>query len=256
MRCSLITLIFLSFLFVPAKLPADDDATAAAAKTARQEATPIERVAVWLKQFEHKRTGDLPATFSVRIAFDGRLVRETAAGTYVYRPREVYEFTPKEVRRLCIRATGLDKPRAPKYRRDAKGNIAYEVAARKPFTKIDKVCRILMALKYLELIYPDEHDEGENLDFMQVMTDSGLRPIGEASIRVSAAGAEVESNNCCVGVFFATSAQSIRFAALYHTLRRLARSELGLSGGDWDDALDIIDADGSIKPAAGVFRAK
>ena len=47
-----------------------------------------------------------------------------------------------------------------------------------------------------------------------------------------------------------------RFAALYHTLRRLARSELGLSGGDWDDALDIIDADGSIKPAAGVFRAK
>jgi hypothetical protein len=87
------------------------------------------------------------------------------------------------------------------------------------------------------------------------MTDSGLRPLGDASIEVTAAGTELCYCECCLFGGAANSARSIRFAALYHTLRRLARSEFDLTAGDWDDALDIIDVDGRVKPAAGTFRA-
>ena len=80
--------------------------------------------------------------------------------------------------------------------------------------------------------------------------------MGQFASDYSAAGTELSYFEPCLFAGPATSAQSIRFAALYHTLRRLARSELALSAGDWDDALDIIDVDGSVKQAASTFRAR
>jgi len=251
MRLSTITLIILGVLVASGTLQADDGVAATGIKAVTDEDASLKRVEGWLRQFESTQMGDVPKTFCVRIHFDGHLSRKTKEGIHIYRPREVYEFTPKEVRRLCVRAAGVGEGGAPKY----------EVAAKRPFTKIDKVCRILLALGYLDMvnqmINPDEElMMGKNFHHLQVMTDSGLHPIGDAGIRVSAAGTELSCYESCLFAGPLTSAQSIRFAALYHTLRRLARSELALSAGDWDDALDIIDVDGSIKPAAGTFRAR
>lgn len=240
MRLSTITLLILSVLAASDTLQADDGAAAPGINAATDEAASLKRVESWLKQFENTQMGDLPKTFCVRIDFDGFLSRKTKEGIHSYRPREVYEFTAKELRRLCVRA----------------GGHAYEVAARKPFTKIDEVCRILLALDYLEMASQDEYTTGENFHHLQVMTDSGLNAIGGAGIKVSAAGTELSYSESCLFAGPANSAQSIRFAALYHTLRRLARSEFALSAGDWDDALDIIDVDGSVKRAASTFRAR
>lgn len=251
MRLSTVTTIFLSVPFATATLHAEDGV-----KAATNEATAVKRVEGWLEQFENTQEGDLPETFCVRIEFDGYMNRKTEKGIHFYRPREVYEFTPKEMRRLCIRAAGVDEEGGTKYRVDEEGYLVYEVAAKKPFTKIDRVCRILLALDYLEMVSPDENTTGKNLHHLQVMTDSGLRPLGNASIEVTAADTELYYCESCLFAGSPTSAQSIRFAALYHTLRRLARSELALSADDWNDALDIIDVDGSLKPAAGTFRAR
>jgi hypothetical protein len=215
----------------------------------------LSRVQGWLKQFENGRQGNVPEPFCVRISLYGYLNRESHQGTLFLRPREVYEFTPQEVRRLCPRAAGTDENGEVKYRDEEKGALAYEVAARKPFAKIDEVCRILLALDYAELVRPKE-DAGENFHYLQVMTDSGLGPFGGTCIRVGADGAEVACTESCYYRTSPTSAHSIRYAALYHTLRRLARSELGLAGEDWRDALDIIAVDGSVRPAQGIFRAR
>lgn len=210
----------------------------------------LNRVQDWLKQYENSREGELPDTFCVRISLDGYLNRKTKEGTFFFRPREVYEFTPREVRRLCLRAEGVDENGNLKYREDKE-----EVAARKPFSKIDDVCRILLALEYTELVRRDERATKKNLNYLQVLTDTGLKAAGGSRIQVGAAGTEVSCFETCLFRTSPTSAHSIRYGALYHTLRRLARSELGLSGDDWRDALDIIDVDGSVKPAKGEFRA-
>ncbi|MFP6762721.1 MAG: hypothetical protein VB858_03860 [Planctomycetaceae bacterium] len=221
------------------------------------EAAQIARVRGWLQQYQNSQAGTLPDTFSVRIQFDGYLDRQTGNGTQFYRPREIYEFTPTEVRRLCIRAVSVEQDGATRYRLDQKnGSLAYEVAARQQFSKIDQVCRILLALDYLEMVNSTDNATGRNLHYLQVMTDSGLRPLGDANIEVNTTDIDLLYGESCTGITAATSAQSIRFSALYHTLRRLARSELGLSAGDWDDALDIIAVDGAVRPAAGTFRAR
>ena len=221
------------------------------------EAAQIARVRGWLRQYQNSQSGTLPDTFSVRIHFDGYLDRQTGNGTHFYRPRETYEFTPTEVRRLCVRAVGVNPDGTTRYRRDGKnGSLAYEVAARQRFTKIDQVCRILLALDYLEMVNPTDNATGRNLHYLQVLTDSGLSPLGDADIEVHTTDIDLFYGETCTVITAATSAQSIRFSALYHTLRRLARSELGLSAGDWDDALDVIAVDGSVQPAAGTFRAR
>lgn len=239
MRLSISTLTILSVLFASVTLHADDAAAAPEGKAEADKDSSLKRVRGWLKQFENTQMGVLPETFVVRIDFSGYLSRKTKDGIQFYRPREVYEFTPKEVRRFCVRA----------------GGHTYKVAATKPFTKIDHVCRILLALDYLEMVDPDENTTDTNFHYLQVMTDSGLDPAGGAGIQIKSAGTELSyCESCLFGS--STSAQSIRFAALYHTLRRLARSELDLSANDWDDALDVIDVDGSVKRAAGTFRAR
>ncbi|MEO1998865.1 MAG: hypothetical protein ABGZ17_26765, partial [Planctomycetaceae bacterium] len=229
-------------------LCAGDKKTTLGVKAAPNGPSSIQRVEGWLKQFENQQTGDLPKTFCVRISLDGYLNRETAQGTHLYRPHEIYEFTPQEVRRLCSRVVGVDKDGSSKYRVDEKGQAVYEVAARKSFKKIDQVCRILLALHYLEMVNEDEEPSGKNFHHLQVMRDSGLPALGTATIEVTSAEVDVYYCETCLAAGAANSARSIRFAALYHTLRRLVRHELGLAQGDWNDALDIIDVDGSIKP--------
>jgi hypothetical protein len=117
---------------------------------------------------------------------------------------EVYEFTPQEVRRLCPHAAGIDENGDVKYRVGEKGSLAYEVAGRKPFSKIDDVCRILLALDYAELVCPNE-DPGENFHYLQVMTDSGLDPFGGTCIWVGADGAEVFCTESCFYIASPTS---------------------------------------------------
>jgi len=227
------------------------------AQAAANEARAFHRVEGWLKQFRNSKSGHLPATFSVKIHLDGYLNRETPKGIHFLRPREVYEFTPQEVRRLCLRATGVDKDGATTYRVDKKtGRFAYEVVSRKPFNRIDEVCRILLALNFLEMIRPERTTKPQNFHQLQVLTDSGLPPLGDATIGIRTKDTEHSYCEACVVSSGSSSEESIRFAALYHTLRRLARTELSLSAADWDDALDIIGVDGSLKPAAGTFRAR
>jgi hypothetical protein len=212
-------------------------------------------IQTWLGQFENNRKGRLPETFRVRLSFHNYYSRETEKGTLFLQPREVYEFTPTEVRRLLLRAVGVDEEGETEYWVDGDGHLVHVIANRKPFKRIDDVCRILQALDFVGLTGPDESARGENFHHLQVMTDTGLEPMGSACIRVGASDVEASIWESCLGAGFDTSAQSIRFAALYHTLRRTARGALGLCDDDWRDAMDIIDVNGSIRPAQGTLRA-
>jgi len=258
MHVKTMTMMILSVIAGANAIAAGDaDPAPQCAQAAADETRAFNRVEGWLKQFQNSKSGNLPATFSVKIQLDGYLNRETPKGVHLHRPREVYEFTPQEVRRLCLRATGVDKNGATTYRVDKKtGYLAYEVVSRKPFNRIDEVCRILLALDFLEMIHPERTTKWKNYHQLQVLTDSGLPPLGDASIAIRTNDTKHVYCETCLAASGSSSAESIRFAALYHTLRRLARAELSLNAADWDDALDIIAEDGSVKPAAGTFRAR
>jgi hypothetical protein len=204
----------------------------------------LQRIKQWMGQFENSEEGKVPESLCIQIRMSGYLPSGHKGAS---NPREMYEFTPAEVRRLCLRAAGVGKDGNIDYQMDKNRDHVYEVVDRKKYTKIDDVCRILLALNFLEMAGRDERPVGENHHYLQVLSDFGLPRLGGASIKVSSQEFSVHTCEACVGLFHLSSATSIRFSALYHTLRRLARSELGLSGNDWRDALDYVDVDGTVK---------
>jgi hypothetical protein len=216
--------------------------------TASAETDPdVRQVSEWLESFKRGGNGNLPETFSVLITLDG--YSPESDGPRAPRPRETYEFTSTEVRRLCRRAEGYDMSGDLKFAKDEQGNEKWEVRDSKPFSKIAHVCRILLALDYAGMLTPEEEVDLENPHYLQVVTDWGLPQVGGAGIYVKAKGVEVSVWEHCIDGGMDTTAKSIRFAALYHTLRRLARSSLGIGGRDWRDAREYIGVDGSIQPA-------
>ena len=166
-----------------------------------------------LNQYRSKREGALPDNFCVRISLHPEGQRIAI--------NEVYEFTPTIVRQLRATESNVD------------GVRTFEVAGERPFTKIDDVCRILLALDYPELCGPRAHTDEKNLNYLQVLTGCGMKPMGGAVIKLSSGGKSIACCESCLFAGFATSAQSIRFGALYHSLRNLARGELGLAEKDW-----------------------
>lgn len=183
-----------------------------------------------LEPFRKGNRGRLPDTFRVRIRLAGYLAR--------LRPFEAYEFSPTQVCRLR-RIRGKDEKGRFVYLRDKKTNdYVFEVAARKPFKRAADLCRTLSALGYADLVRQRRRTGGRNLNNLFVMKGAGLPPAGSTSIQVSFGGNKLEIGECCLFAGFPTSDHSIRYAALYHTLRRLARSEMGLAASDWRDAIE------------------
>ena len=192
----------------------------------RLKETSLEELTALLTQYRDGHDGKLPASFRVHIHLDG--YAKTG------RPYDIYEFTPTEVFRLrphvqSAAAEGV-KEQVPEYDRDKQ----------EEFKSIDEVCRILLALDYPDLVkgmVAEIPKAPRNLEYLSVMTGAGLPAMGDCSIKVSFGDKSFECHECCMFGNSFNSAQSIRFAALFHALRHLARSHLGLAQREWKDAI-------------------
>lgn len=186
-----------------------------------------------LTQYRDSHDGQLPESFRVRIDLHGY----AKAG----RPFDSYEFSPTEVVRFQPQVKLNEKNGNEELVYDnVKHVLMCDTVQRENFTHIDDVCRILLALDYPDLVKSmagTNKVPNQNLHYLSVMTGAGLPAMGDCRISISFDGKSCECHECCVFRNGFTSAQSIRFAALFHVLRQLARSNLGLAQRQWQDAI-------------------
>jgi hypothetical protein len=158
---------------------------------------------------------------------------------------ETYEFTPAEVRLLQPRITGFDPDGWAVYEKDTRGAVNDRQVRRQPFTQSDDVCRLLLALNYPDLLKAHESARsGTNLNERMVMSGDGRvipqpddgrhgQDYGDSAIAIEFGQREASCGENCILQSSFSSEQSIRFSALYHALRRLARVRLGFAESDW-----------------------
>lgn len=216
-------LAFVAASMVWAAEPGSDSSVQSVADRRLAVSKALETVQNMILPFRESRQGKLPADFLVRISMRSMLDSKKQAAV-----SEVYEFTEKQVTR---------------YRPGTNSESdVFEKDKQAPCTRVDQVCRVLLAMDYADLVRAAMNGTGPSndvavVDSLQVMDGAGLCASGACDIEVRCHGQSVSCGSNCLTVSGFNSAQSLRFSALYHTLRRLARSDLGLAPNDWADAV-------------------
>jgi hypothetical protein len=140
---------------------------------------------------------------------------------------ETYVLTTNDVRLL-----------REAYDMEAKTNVTV-VERTRDAKCADVVCRILLALDYPQLIAAycktscPALSEKNYEESMFPHTGAGLAASGECAVTVEFGGRKVVCSANCNGWNGLSSVETVRFAAVYYTLRHLARSKLGLAENDW-----------------------
>jgi hypothetical protein len=183
-----------------------------------------------LEPFRDGHGGKLPDGFCVQIDLHNCMLDDKSQ----LQIDERFEFTPHEIRRLRPQIVGTDPRGFAIYDAKTNGEWIYH-AERKTFDGVDIVCRVLLALDYSDLVAAAA-TKYDKLDHLRVFTCAGLAPRGRCDIAVTYGGQTVKCGQSCWVCGNFSSAQSLRFAALYHMLRHLGRTEFGLAPSEWADS--------------------